>query len=240
MDSSDEIGEVARAFDQVHQEAVRLAANEAALRGNVNAMFVNLSRRSQSLVERQIRLIDELEQGEQDSKRLASLFQMDHLATRMRRNSENLLVLAGQELSRRWSRPVALVDVLRAAASEIEQYERVTLNVQPGIAVRRAGGQRRGAPDRGAGRERHVVLRGRYPGHARGSPAQGNGWTSCSRSPTRAWAWAPRRWRTRTGGWITRRWWMSRCPGAWACSWWPGWRPGTGSASGSARCPPAA
>jgi signal transduction histidine kinase len=136
VNSSDEIGEVARAFDQVHREALRLAANEAALRGNVNAMFVNLSRRSQSLVERQIRLIDSLEQGEQDSKRLASLFQMDHLATRMRRNSENLLVLAGHDESRRWNQPVALVDVLRAALSEIEQYERVTLNVQPGIAVR--------------------------------------------------------------------------------------------------------
>jgi hypothetical protein len=137
VDSFDEIGEVARAFDQVHKEAVRLAANEAALRGNVNAMFVNLSRRSQSLVERQIRVITHLERSEQDSKRLASLFQVDHLATRMRRNSENLLVLAGQELSRRWSGPVALVDVLRAAVSEIEQYERVTLNVQPGISIRR-------------------------------------------------------------------------------------------------------
>jgi signal transduction histidine kinase len=136
VNSSDEIGEVARAFDQVHREALRLAANEAALRGNVNAMFVNLSRRSQSLVERQIRLIDDLEQGEQDPERLASLFQMDHLATRMRRNSENLLVLAGHDESRRWNQPVALVDVLRAALSEIEQYERVTLNVQPGIAVR--------------------------------------------------------------------------------------------------------
>jgi hypothetical protein len=99
-------------------------------------MFVNLSRRSQSLVERQIRLIDELEQGEQNSERLSSLFQMDHLATLMRRNSENLLVLAGHDVSRRWNKPVALVDVLRAAVSEIEQYERVTLNVQPGIAVR--------------------------------------------------------------------------------------------------------
>ena len=136
VDSSDEIGEVARAFDQVHREALRLAANEAALRGNVNAMFVNLSRRSQSLVERQIRLIDDLEQGEQDADRLASLFQMDHLATRMRRNSENLLVLAGHDASRRWNQPVALVDVLRAAVSEIEQYERVSLNVQPGISVR--------------------------------------------------------------------------------------------------------
>ncbi len=136
VDSTDEIGEVARAFDQVHREALRLAANEAALRGNVNAMFVNLSRRSQSLVERQIRLIDTLEQSEQDAERLGSLFQMDHLATRMRRNSENLLVLAGHDIVRRWNQPVALVDVLRAAVSEIEQYERVSLNVQPGISVR--------------------------------------------------------------------------------------------------------
>ena len=136
VDSTDEIGEVARAFDQVHQEAVRLAANEAALRGNINAMFVNLSRRSQTLVERQIRLIDDLEQGEQDSERLANLFQMDHLATRMRRNSENLLVLAGHELSRRRSEPVALVNVLRAAVSEIEHYERVVPDIQPGISVR--------------------------------------------------------------------------------------------------------
>jgi len=136
VDSRDEIGAVARAFDQVHREAVRLAANEAALRGNVNAMFVNLSRRSQSLVERQIHLIDDLEQGEQDSDRLGSLFRLDHLATRMRRNSENLLVLAGHEAARRWTQPVTLVDVLRAAVSEIEHYERVILNVQPGIAVR--------------------------------------------------------------------------------------------------------
>ena len=134
--STDEIGEVARAFDQVHREAVRLAADEAMLRGNLNAMFVNLSRRSQSLIERQLSLIDTLEQTEQDAGRLSSLFRLDHLATRMRRNSENLLVLAGHEAaSRRWSQPVALVDVLRAAISEIEQYERVVLNVQPGIQV---------------------------------------------------------------------------------------------------------
>jgi signal transduction histidine kinase len=133
--STDEIGEVARAFDQVHREAVRLAADEAMLRGNLNAMFVNLSRRSQSLIERQLALIDNLEQSEQDADRLSSLFRLDHLATRMRRNSENLLVLAGHEASRRWSQPVPLVDVLRAAISEIEQYERVVLNVQPGITV---------------------------------------------------------------------------------------------------------
>jgi signal transduction histidine kinase len=133
--STDEIGEVARAFDQVHREAVRLAADEAMLRGNLNAMFINLSRRSQSLIERQLSLIDSLEQSEQDSGRLSSLFRLDHLATRMRRNSENLLVLAGHDVTRRWSQPVALVDILRAAISEIEQYERVVLNVQPGIVV---------------------------------------------------------------------------------------------------------
>ncbi|HTW21406.1 MAG TPA: nitrate- and nitrite sensing domain-containing protein, partial [Mycobacteriales bacterium] len=88
--STDEFGEVARAFDQVHREAVRLAADEAMLRGNLNAMFVNLSRRSQSLIERQLSLIDSLEQSEQDADRLSSLFRLDHLATRMRRNSENL------------------------------------------------------------------------------------------------------------------------------------------------------
>jgi len=135
VSSTDEIGEVARAFDQVHREAVRLAADEAMLRGNLNAMFINLSRRSQSLIERQLSLIDSLEQSEQDASRLSSLFRLDHLATRMRRNSENLLVLAGHEVTRRWSQPVPLVDVLRAAISEIEQYERVVLNVQPGIVV---------------------------------------------------------------------------------------------------------
>jgi signal transduction histidine kinase len=135
IDSTDEIGEVARAFDQVHSEAVRLAGDEAMLRANLNAMFVNLSRRSQTLIERQLGIIDTLEQSEQDPDRLSSLFRLDHLATRMRRNSENLLVLAGHETPRKWSQPVPLVDVLRAAISEIEQYERISLNAQPGIVV---------------------------------------------------------------------------------------------------------
>ena len=133
--STDEIGQVARAFDQVHQEAVRLAADEARLRGSVSAMFVSLSRRSGSLLERLLRLIDSLELGEQDPERLADLFRMDHLATRMRRNSENLLVLAGQEPPRRWAEPVSLADVARASVSEIEQYDRVVLDMQPGLAV---------------------------------------------------------------------------------------------------------
>jgi signal transduction histidine kinase len=137
--SDDEIGQVARAFDQVHREAVRLAGDEARLRSSVSAMFVSLSRRSQSLLERLLRLIDSLELGEEDPERLSNLFRMDHLATRMRRNSENLLMLAGHEAPRRWAEPVPLVDVLRAASSEIEQYERVVLDVQPDVAVVGAG-----------------------------------------------------------------------------------------------------
>ncbi len=135
VDSSDEIGEVARAFDQVRRETVRLAVSEAALRGNLNAMLVNLSHRSQSLMERQIRLIENLEQGKQDADSLASLVKIDHIALRMHRNSQNLLVLAGHQPSPRWNQPVALVNVIRAAVSEIEEYERVSLNAQPDIAV---------------------------------------------------------------------------------------------------------
>ncbi|WP_149185214.1 nitrate- and nitrite sensing domain-containing protein [Streptomyces sp. TRM49041] len=133
--SRDEIGKVAAAFDDVHREAVRLAAEQALLRGNVNAMFTNLSRRSQGLIQRQLSLISELESREADPDQLSSLFKLDHLATRMRRNGENLLVLAGEEPGRRWTRPVPLVDVLRAAASEVEQYERIELASVPGTEV---------------------------------------------------------------------------------------------------------
>ncbi|MGW7465376.1 sensor histidine kinase [Streptomyces xantholiticus] len=127
INSTDEIGGAAHAFDDVYHEAVRLAFEQAQLRGRVNAMFVNFSQRSQYLVARQLELIDHLENGEQDPELLASLFKLDHLATRMRRNGENLLVLAGEEAGRRWSAPVRLVDVLRAATSEVEQYQRVHL-----------------------------------------------------------------------------------------------------------------
>ncbi|MFD5101292.1 sensor histidine kinase [Streptomyces albidochromogenes] len=129
--SHDEIGEVARAFDQVHREAVRLAAEQAMLRGNVNAIFTNLSRRNQSLIEGQLTLITDLENNEADPDQLENLFKLDHLATRMRRNGENLLVLAGEEPGRRWNQPVPLVDVLRAASSEVESYERIELSGVP-------------------------------------------------------------------------------------------------------------
>ncbi|MFK0257133.1 nitrate- and nitrite sensing domain-containing protein [Streptomyces sp. NPDC090445] len=135
LHTRDEIGQVAAAFDDVHREAVRLAAEQALLRGNVNAMFTNLSRRSQGLIQRQLSLISELESREADPDQLSSLFKLDHLATRMRRNGENLLVLAGEEPGRRWTRPVPLVDVLRAAASEVEQYERIELAAVPATEV---------------------------------------------------------------------------------------------------------
>jgi signal transduction histidine kinase len=131
ISSTDEIGEVARAFDQVHREAVRLASEQALLRGNINAIFTNLSRRNQSLIEGQLSLITDLENNEADPDQLENLFRLDHLATRMRRNGENLLVLAGEEPGRRWDQPVPLVDVLRAASSEVEQYERIELSGVP-------------------------------------------------------------------------------------------------------------
>jgi signal transduction histidine kinase len=131
----EEIGQVARAFDEVHGQAVRLAAEQATLQTNVSNMFVNLSRRSQGLVERQLRLIEQLERNEQDAEQLDNLFQLDHLATRMRRNSENLLVLAGSELGKRGGAPVPVVDVLRAAVSEIEQYQRVVVQQPPQASI---------------------------------------------------------------------------------------------------------
>ncbi|MQY12208.1 hypothetical protein SRB5_23410 [Streptomyces sp. RB5] len=133
--SRDEVGEVARAFDQVHREAVRLAAEQALLRGNLNAIFTNLSHRNQGLVERQLELISTLEEGEADPDQLENLFQMDHLATRMRRNGENLLVLAGEEIGRSWDSPVPLLDVVRAATSEVEQYERIEVTGVPDCQI---------------------------------------------------------------------------------------------------------
>jgi signal transduction histidine kinase len=135
IETDEEIGEVARAFDQVHREAVRLASEQAVLRNNVNAMFVNLSRRSQGLVERQLRLIDDLENREQDPDQLANLFKLDHLATRMRRNNESLLVLAGTDTARRWTHPVPLNEVVLAAISEVEQYTRVKQTTAAPVSI---------------------------------------------------------------------------------------------------------
>ncbi|MGH8793214.1 MAG: ATP-binding protein, partial [Stackebrandtia sp.] len=125
MYQKDEVGMVARSFNEIHREAVKIAAEQAALRDSVAQMYINLARRSQSMVDRLIGHLDRLERGEEDPDRLAELFQLDHLATRMRRNDENLLVLAGADASRVEHESAHIGDVLRAAQSEVEHYTRV-------------------------------------------------------------------------------------------------------------------
>ncbi|WP_159043279.1 nitrate- and nitrite sensing domain-containing protein [Streptomyces sp. NBRC 110028] len=135
--TTEEFGQLARAFDAVHGQAVRLASEQAALRGDLRDTLVNLSRRSQTLVDRLLRLMEQLERHEEDPDQLANLFQMDHLATRMRRNNENLMVLCGSTLVRTHGHRVPLEDVLRAAVSEIEHYQRA--EVQPSASVEVTG-----------------------------------------------------------------------------------------------------
>jgi signal transduction histidine kinase len=136
VDTSEEVGQVARAFDVVHERAVRLATEQAVLRDHVNDMFVNLSRRSQALVERQLSELDKLEKNERDPDQLAQFFVLDHLAARMRRNSENLLILSGVGVARRSSHPVSINEVVGAAQSEIESYSRVVLKPGPDTVVK--------------------------------------------------------------------------------------------------------
>ncbi len=129
VDTGDEVQELAEAFSSVQNTAVRLAAEQAiARRRNVAAAFVSMGRRNQNLIGRQLKFIEELEQNESDPRALANLFKLDHLATRLRRNAESLLVLAGEEPPRRWSQPVSIIDVVRSAAAEIEEFERVELS----------------------------------------------------------------------------------------------------------------
>jgi hypothetical protein len=140
VDSFERPDQAARVFDQTRRDMpppTAGAGNEhGALPAKSSAMFVNLSRRSQALVERQLRLIESLEQGEQDRQRLASLSRLNRIALRIHRNSQNLLVLAGQEPATNWSQPVTLAHLVDAAVSEVEDYERVSFEVQPDIAVR--------------------------------------------------------------------------------------------------------
>jgi HAMP domain-containing protein len=133
--SRDEIGRLAEAFNAVHQVAVRVAVEQAALRRSIGEMILNLARRSQSLIDRQLELIDELERDAEDDA-LEQMFKLDHLATRMRRNAENLIVLSGGgDAARRLTQPVPLIDVVRAAMSEVEDYRRVELLPIDEVAV---------------------------------------------------------------------------------------------------------
>jgi signal transduction histidine kinase len=126
--SGDEVAELASAFNSVQQAAVDLAVDQAMLRRNVAEMFINLGRRNQALIGRQLAFIDRLERDEADPGQLEKLFRLDHMTTRMRRNAESLLVLAGAELPRRWTGAAPLVDVVRAGLSEIEDYARVEIS----------------------------------------------------------------------------------------------------------------
>ncbi|WP_405485960.1 ATP-binding protein [Nocardia sp. NBC_00511] len=129
--TTEEIGQLARAVDDIHSQALHLAAEQARLRLQIGNMFETLSRRSQSLVEQQLSLIEELERDEDDSERLQSLFRLDHLATRMRRNGDNLLVLAGTALRRGHLAPVPLSDMLWSSVSQVEDYQRVEIGTVP-------------------------------------------------------------------------------------------------------------
>lgn len=125
--TTEEIGQVAHAVDELHTQALLLAGDEARLRLLVNDMFETMSRRSRSLVDQQLALIDRLERNEDDPERLDNLFRLDHLAARLRRNSANLLVLAGAKLARDQRDPVPLATVINAAVSEVEDYRRVEI-----------------------------------------------------------------------------------------------------------------
>ncbi len=128
VNSEDEIGELAQAFNDVEAVTMEVANEQSRLlRKGMGDLFVNLARRNQSLLERQLELLDELERNEHDPTALDALFKLDHMATRMRRNAESLLVLSGAEQPRQWQQPIALIDVVRAAAAEIADFPRVEL-----------------------------------------------------------------------------------------------------------------
>jgi signal transduction histidine kinase len=130
---SDEIGQVGQAIDAVRQSAIRSAveaAEQTRLRLGVNDMFRNLARRSQSLLQRQLFVLDEMEHRVTDPGVLEDLFKMDHLTTRMRRHAEGLIILSGAAPGRSWSAPVKLIDVIRGAAAEVEDYARVAVSTR--------------------------------------------------------------------------------------------------------------
>jgi signal transduction histidine kinase len=134
--TTEEVGQVAHAVDELHTQALLLAGDEARLRLLVNDMFETMSRRNRTLVDQQLALIDRLERNEEDPDRLDSLFRLDHLAARMRRNGANLLVLAGAQSSRPDQRSgVPLSSVIHAAASEVEDYRRVETSMVPDCTI---------------------------------------------------------------------------------------------------------
>ncbi|MGW6620902.1 sensor histidine kinase [Nocardia sp. NPDC055002] len=131
----DEIGEVAQAFEHAAAVALTAAIDEARLRDSVHAVFVNIAHRSQVLAHRQLEILDDAERGQQDPELLEVFFRLDHLATRERRNAENLLILGGSRPGRQWRQPIPMADVVRSAVGETTEYARVRVAAIPEIAV---------------------------------------------------------------------------------------------------------
>ncbi|MEU3451572.1 nitrate- and nitrite sensing domain-containing protein [Streptomyces thermolilacinus] len=131
----DEIGQVGKALNTLQRAAVEAAVKQADMRRGVSEVFVNLARRNQVLLHRQLTLLDAMERRTEDTEELADLFRLDHLTTRMRRHAEGLVILSGAAPSRQWRRPVQLMDVVRAAVAEVEDYERIEVRRLPRIGV---------------------------------------------------------------------------------------------------------
>ncbi|WP_326743960.1 nitrate- and nitrite sensing domain-containing protein [Streptomyces sp. NBC_00121] len=131
----DEIGQVGQALNTLQRAAVEAAVKQADMRRGVSEVFVNLARRNQVLLHRQLTLLDAMERRTENTDELADLFRLDHLTTRMRRHAEGLVILSGAAPSRQWRKPIQLMDVVRAAVAEVEDYERIEVRRLPRIAV---------------------------------------------------------------------------------------------------------
>jgi signal transduction histidine kinase len=131
----DEIGQVANAFNKAQQMAVAAAVDEAKTREGTNAVFLNIAHRSQVIVHRQLKVLDQAERKQEDPEQLDTLFQLDHLSTRARRNAENLIILGGGQPGRQWRNPISLAELARGASAETEDFARVKMSKLPAIAV---------------------------------------------------------------------------------------------------------
>jgi hypothetical protein len=131
----DELGQLGDAFTRVQETAIASAVQEANLRNGFNQVFLNIARRSQTLLHRQLSLLDAMERRTEDPDELEELFRIDHLATRMRRHAEDLVILAGSTPGRGWRSPIPFSDVLRAAASEVEEYARISVIGVPEVGL---------------------------------------------------------------------------------------------------------
>jgi CHASE3 domain sensor protein len=226
--AGNEIGEVATAFSAVHHVAVQVATEQAALRKSVGDMFLNFARRNQVLIDRQLELIEDLEGRETNQAQREEFLRLDRLATSMRRNAEDLIVLSGATPPRRWSEPVPLPEVMQAALSEVEDYRRVELVRLDELAI----------VGEAASDVAHILAE-LIENATSFSPPQtmvhvaGQTVTTgyvievedrASACPTPSW------WRS-TSAWSTRRASTPPCRSASACSWSPGWPPATASRS---------